>query len=301
MARKISWEGVYPAVLTFFKEDESLDFEMFMKNIIYQVESGVKGIIIGGSLGENSTISHEERIALLKVAQESVGEKVDILINVAEGSTENAIKLAKRAEAEGADGIMLLPPMMYKPTEQEVTDFFIAVAKSISIPIMLYNNPVDYKVEVTLDMLAELQQYPNIQAIKESTRDISNVTRLRNKFGDRYKILCGVDTLALEELVMGADGWVAGLVDAFPKETVFIYNNVKSGRVDRAILVYRWFMPLLELDIDPQLVQNIKLASVYTGIGTEYVRSPRKPLAGDRRDEVIEIISDSLKSRPSLE
>jgi 1-pyrroline-4-hydroxy-2-carboxylate deaminase len=146
-----------------------------------------------------------------------------------------------------------------------------------------------------------LQQYDNIQALKESTRDISNVTRLRNKFGDRYKILCGVDTLALEELVMGADGWVAGLVDAFPRETVYIYNNVKAGRVDRAIHMYRWFMPLLELDIDAQLVQNIKLAAVYTGIGTEYFRSPRKPLEGERREEVIEIIREGLKTRPSLD
>jgi 1-pyrroline-4-hydroxy-2-carboxylate deaminase len=301
MARIVNWEGVYPAVLTFFNEDESLDFEMFVKNIEFQVQSGVKGIIIGGSLGENSTITHDERIALLKAAQASIGEKADILVNVAEGSTASAIKLAQRIEAEGADGIMLLPPMMYKPTEREVTEFFIAVAKAISIPIMLYNNPVDYKIEVTLDMLAELQQYDNIQALKESTRDISNVTRLRNKFGDRYKILCGVDTLALEELVMGADGWVAGLVDAFPRETVYIYNNVKAGRIDRAIHMYRWFMPLLELDIDAQLVQNIKLAAVYTGIGTEYFRSPRKPLEGERREEVIEIIREGLKTRPSLD
>jgi 4-hydroxy-tetrahydrodipicolinate synthase len=264
------------------------------------VEAGIDGIIIGGSLGESSTISHDERLELAKVTLDTVGEKVDVILNIAEGATHNAIQLVKKAEAIGVHGFMLLPPMMYKPTDQEVSDYFKEVASHTRLPIMLYNNPVDYKIEVTIDILHQLKEVQNIQAIKESTRDITNVTRLKNHFGDRYKILCGVDTLAMEELLMGADGWVAGLVDAFPKETVAIYRLVKAGRTDEALKIYRWFMPILELDISPQLVQNIKLAEVMTGIGTEHVRSPRHILVGAERARVIAILEEGLANRPEL-
>lgn len=300
MARQIIWKGVYPAVLTFFDDNGELDLAMFEKNIRFQVASGVQGIIIGGSLGESSTLTHDDKIALLKCAQATIGGQADILVNIAEGSTRSAISLAQRAELEGADGLMLLPPMMYKPTDNEVEHFFRLVAQSTKLPIMLYNNPYDYKIEVTLGILEGLKDQNNIQAIKESTRDISNVTRLKNSFGDRYKILCGVDTLAMEELLMGADGWVAGLVDAFPQETVAVYRLTKAGRTDEALKIYRWFLPLLELDIHPQLVQNIKLAAVYTGIGSEQVRLPRRPLEGAWRSHVINVIESSLKVRPDL-
>jgi len=195
---------------------------------------------------------------------------------------------------------MVLPPMMYKPTEQEVADFFIAVAKSTSLSILLYNNPVDYKIEITMNIFDQLLPYANIDAVKESTRDISNVTRMKTKYGDRYKVLCGVDTIAMEELVMGADGWVAGLVCAFPAETVAIYKLVKAGRLDEAREIYRWFLPILELDINPQLVQNIKLAEVMTGIGTEHVRAPRHILVGEERKRVIGILEHGLENRPTL-
>jgi len=208
--------------------------------------------------------------------------------------------LVKAGEAAGVHGFMLLPPMMYKPTDQEVVDYFRTVASTTGLPFLLYNNPVDYKIEITLDMLDQLKDMPNIQAIKESTRDISNVTRMRNRFSDRYKILCGVDTLAMEEIVMGADGWVAGLVCAFPRETVAIHNLVKAGRIEEAREIYRWFLPILELDINPQLVQNIKLAEVKTGIGTEHVRAPRHILVGEERQRVLKIIEDGIASRPSL-
>jgi 4-hydroxy-tetrahydrodipicolinate synthase len=187
--------------------------------------------------------------------------------------------------------------MMYKPTDAETIAYFIAIAEGTDLPVMLYNNPVDYKVEVTLSMLEILLRHENIQAIKESTRDVSNVIRMRTAFGDRLKILCGVDTIAMEELVMGADGWVAGLVNAFPAETVAIYQLTKSGRLDEARKIYSWFMPLLELDIHPQLVQNIKLAEVLTGLGTEHVRSPRRPLEGAERARVTKIIEDALAQR----
>ena len=298
--RKVSWKGVYPAVTTKFDHKGGLDIPAFVQNITAQADAGIDGIVIGGSLGESSTLSHQDRMDLLQAALVSVGDRIDIIVNIAEGSTANAIALAQLAERQGAHGLMLLPPMMYKPTDREVADFFAEVAVSTSLPIMLYNNPVDYKIEVTTEMLAELQEYSNIQAIKESTRDISNVTRLRNLFGDRYRILCGVDTIALEELVMGADGWVAGLVDAFPAETVAIYRLAKAGRIEEAREIVRWFMPILELDLDPQLVQNIKLAESLTGLGNENVRPPRKKLSGKRREEVLAILQQGLATRPRL-
>lgn len=296
----VNWKGVYPAVTTKFFENGDLDVPNFLKNINAQVDAGVDGIIIGGSLGENSTITQDERIELVNASLESVGDKVPVIVNIAEGSTRNAIHLAQCAQKNGAHGIMLLPPMMYKPTDRETTDFFKMVALNTDLPILIYNNPVDYKIEVTLDMFEELIECDNIQAVKESTRDISNVTRMRTRFGDRIKILCGVDTLALEELLMGADGWVAGLVDAFPAETVAIYRLAKAGRIEEALAIYRWFLPILELDISPQLVQNIKLAEVMTGIGTEPVRAPRQILQGAERERVVKILEEGLANRPTL-
>ena len=231
---------------------------------------------------------------------EKVGGKVPVVMNIAEGGTTEAVKQANEAEKNGAKGLMMLPPMRYKSDHRETVAFFKAVSESTSLPIMVYNNPVDYKIEVTLDMFDELVQCVNIQAVKESTRDVSNVTRMINRFGDRFKILCGVDTLAMEELVMGADGWVAGLVCAFPRETVAIYKLVKEGKLNEALKIYRWFLPLLELDIHPKLVQYIKLAEAEEGIGSEHVRPPRLPLIGEERDRVLKIICDGIKSRPKL-
>lgn len=296
----VQWQGVYPAITTKFKADGALDIPAFLKNIAAQVEAGIDGVIIGGSLGESSTITHEERIELLQATQEQVNGKIPVLINIAEGATRNAVKLAQLAQANGADGLMVLPPMMYKPTDRETTDFFKTVASNTDLPILIYNNPVDYKIEVTLDMFEELLQYDNIQAVKESTRDVSNVTRVINRFGERLKVLCGVDTLALESLLMGADGWVAGLVAAFPRETVAIYRLAKAGKIAAAVAIHRWFLPILELDIHPQLVQNIKLAEVMTGLGTEYVRPPRQPLMGADRERVLKILEEGLAIRPEL-
>jgi 4-hydroxy-tetrahydrodipicolinate synthase len=204
------------------------------------------------------------------------------------------------AQDWGADGLMLLPPMRYKADDRETTAFFKAVAQSTELPIMLYNNPVDYKIEITLDMFESLIEEKNITAVKESTRDVSNVTRLVNRFGDRLKILCGVDTLALEELVLGADGWVAGLVCAFPAETVRIFQLVKAGKIAEALSIYRWFLPLLELDLHPKLVQYIKLAEQEAGIGSEYVRAPRLTLEGAERTRILKIIQDGIAKRPKL-
>jgi dihydrodipicolinate synthase/N-acetylneuraminate lyase len=273
---------------------------MFEKNVHAQLIAGVTGIILGGTLGEASTLSEEEKRTLVKTAVRIVNGKVPVIINIAEQTTKNAIEKARFAKEDGASGLMMLPPMRYKADDRETVTYYKTVAESTDLPIMVYNNPVDYGIEVTLDMFAELAECENIQAVKESTRDLSNITRMKNRFGDRFKILSGVDTLALESLAMGADGWVAGLVCAFPNETVAIYTLEKTGRHQEALEIYRWFLPLLELDISTKLVQNIKLAEVATGIGTEQVRAPRLPLIGEERMRVLTIIEEGLKTRPVL-
>jgi dihydrodipicolinate synthase/N-acetylneuraminate lyase len=294
------WKGVYPAITTKFKADDSLDIDLFLHNIDVQVKSGADGIIIGGSLGEASTITEAEKEILVKETVKAFGAHIPVLLNIAEGSTAEAVRQAKLAEAWGANGLMLLPPMRYKSDDRETVYHFSQVAANTGLPIMIYNNPVDYKIDTTPDMFEVLLKHDNIQAVKESTRDITNVTRLKNRFDNRLKILCGVDTLAMEELVMGADGWVAGLVCAFPAETVCIYRLVKAGRIAEALPIYRWFMPLLELDIHPKLVQYIKLCEAKTGIGSEHVRAPRLLLEGEERKRIEGIIDAALAVRPAL-
>ncbi|GGK21585.1 dihydrodipicolinate synthase family protein [Yeosuana aromativorans] len=297
----IIWKGVMPAVTTPFTANDELDLELFKVNIKAQLQAGVHGLVLGGTLGEASTLTDKERRILTREAVALADGKVPVLMNIAEQTTKAAINLAKTAEEDGAKGLMMLPPMRYKASDAEVVAYFKAVANSTSLPIMIYNNPIDYKIEVTLDMFEELlKACPNIQAVKESTRDTTNITRIKNRFGNRLAIMTGVDTIALESLLIGAEGWVAGLVDAFPAETVAIYELQKAGRIQEAIAIYRWFMPLLELDINPKLVQYIKLASTYTNIGSEYVRAPRLVLQGDERKAIIKIIEDALKTRPTL-
>jgi dihydrodipicolinate synthase/N-acetylneuraminate lyase len=296
----MNWKGVFPAVTTKFHADGSLDMNLFFKNLDSQLAAGVHGIILGGTLGESSVLSQEEKITLTRETVNYVNGRVPVILNIAEGATQDALFWAKKAEELGASGLMILPPMRYGADAREVVAYFKAVANSTRLPMMIYNNPVDYKTLVTLDMFAELADCPNIQAIKESTRDISNVTRMFNRFGDRFQILCGVDTLALEELLMGAVGWVAGLVCAFPKETVVIYNLVQEGKIEEARKIYRWFLPLLELDIHPKLVQYIKLAEQHCGIGSEHVRAPRLTLIGEERVRIEKIITDGIKNRPVL-
>jgi 1-pyrroline-4-hydroxy-2-carboxylate deaminase len=259
----------------------------------------VDAIILCGSLGEASTLDEGEKLELLRFTKDYVAGKVPVLLNVAEGATRRATAFAKAAAGAGADGLMVLPPMRYSSDARETLAFFKAVADAVPLPIMVYNNPVDYKVEVTIPMFEQLlAAHPNIQSVKESTRDISNVTRLRNAFGNDLKTLCGVDTLAMEALLMGADGWVAGLVCAFPAQTVAIYRHIQAGEIDAALRIYRWFLPLLELDIHPKLVQYIKLAEQCTGIGSEHVRAPRLPLEGAERERVLSIIQHGINNLP---
>ena len=296
----VLWKGIYPAFLTPFHSDDSIHFEMFKKNLDAQLEAGIDGIILGGSLGEASTLTRDEKMSLLRFTKQAINRPVPVIMNIAEQSTIEAIQFAKDAEKNGADGLMLLPPMRYKADDRETVEYFRRIAESVSLPIMIYNNPYDYKIEVTLSMFEELAEISNIQAVKESTRDVSNVTRMKNKFGDRFRILCGVDTLALEEFALGADGWVCGLGDAFPAETVAIYRLMKAGRYPEALQIYRWFLPVLELDIHPKLVHYIKLAATLTGIGTEYVRAPRLMLEGEEKRKIAGIIQNAIDTRPPI-
>ncbi len=294
----INWTGVFPALTTKFTVEDKLDLPLFEKNLNAQLEAGVNGIVLGGTLGEASVLTTDEKETLVKFAVEKCVSKVPVVLNIAEGSTREALQQAAYAKAWGAKGLMMLPPMRYKSDHRETVAWFKTVADATELPIMIYNNPVDYKNEVTLDMFAELIACKNIEAVKESTRDVSNVTRMKNRFGDRIKILCGVDTLAMEELCLGADGWVAGLVCAFPEETVAIFNLVKEGKIEEATKIYRWFMPLLELDIHPKLVQYIKLAETQVGLGSENVRAPRLVLEGKERADILKIINDGIATRP---
>ncbi len=294
------WKGVFPALLTPFTEKDELDLDVFEKNLEAQVRAGIHGVIIGGSLGEASTIGDGEKEKLVKYSVQYLGGRIPVILNIAESTTSGAIRQAALASGWGADGIMLLPPMRYKTDDRETITFFKTVAASTDLPVMIYNNPHDYKIDTRPDMFDELAASENITALKESSRDITNLTRMKNRFGDRFKVLCGVDTLAMEELCLGADGWVAGLVNAFPEETVAIYSLVKEGKIAEATNIYRWFMPLLELDIHPKLVQYIKLAATQTGIGSEFVRAPRLILAGEERERILRIIQQGIAARPQL-
>jgi len=298
--KEVVWKGIFPALITPFTPDDKPDLGLFEKSLEAQLSAGVHGIVLGGSLGEASTLEDHEKEVLVRTAVKKVGNRVPIILNIAEGSTKEAVRQTQFAMDWGVEGLMLLPPMRYRADDRETVEYFKAVAGSTDLPIMIYNNPVDYKIEVTLDMFEELAVCKNISAVKESTRDVTNVSRMINRFGDRFKILCGVDTLAMEELLLGADGWVAGLVCAFPKETVAIYNLVKQGSIEEARKIYRWFMPLLELDIHPKLVQHIKLAAAQTGLGSENVRAPRLKLTGEEREQVLGIIRKAIAERPTI-
>lgn len=301
--KPVTWQGVFPALTTKFTAEDELDLDLFGKNLDAQLSAGVHGIILGGTLGEASVLTVEEKEMLFRFCLDKMGtipaeKRIPIILNIAEGSTKEAIRQVNLANTWGVDGLMLLPPMRYSSDHRETVNYFRTLARNTSLPIMLYNNPVDYKVEITIDILEELIDSSNIGAIKESTRDVTNVTRIINRFGDRFRILCGVDTLAMEELCLGADGWVAGLVCAFPRETVALYNLIKAGKIQEATKLYRWFMPLLELDIHPKLVQYIKLAEARMGLGSEYVRPPRLALEGEERERILKVLDEGIAKMP---
>lgn len=296
----VSWHGVFPAVTTKFTPDDTVDHAAMGRHIAWQAESGVDGIIVCGSLGEAGVLDLDEKCAILATAKAAID--LPVIATVAETTTRAAVEFVSRAEAAGADGFMVLPGMQYVADRREVRAHFLAVAGTATTPLMIYNNPVSYRMDLEEDDLAVLAEEPKFVAIKESSDDVRRMTRLRNRFGDRFALFSGVDNLALESLAMGADGWVAGLVCAFPRETVAIYRLAQAGRLEAARALYRWFQPLLDLDVSTKLVQNIKLAEVMAAApgASETVRAPRLPLAGAERDAVTEIITHALSNRPQL-
>ncbi len=293
------WSGVFPAVTSKFTEDDRLDHTEMERCFALQMEAGCDGIIVCGSLGEGPMLSHDEKIEVLDTAQKMAAGK-PVLLTINEAGTREAADIAKRAAKAGADGLMVVPSPIYHTNPDETVATLSAVAKAGGLPVMIYSNRVAYRVDVTVEVMEKLANNELFVAIKESSDDIRRSTEIINRFGDRFDLFTGVDNLAFEALSVGAIGWVAGLVTAFPRETVAIYQLMKQGRRDEALVIYRWFRPLLDLDVSTYLVQNIKLAEVHA-IGTnDRVRMPRQPLSGERRAAVEKIIKDALATRPEL-
>ena len=295
---KCSWSGVFPAATTQFGADLSVDGKATRAVQAALVRDGVQGLVLLGTVGENNSLSAEEKRAVLKGAVETVGGRVPLIAGVSELTTASAVGYARDAERIGVDGLMVLPAMVYVPTRAELEYHLRAVAQATSLPIMLYNNPPAYRVNIEIDTLERLADLPNIVALKESSLDPRRFTDVLNALGERYVLFAGLDDLVFEALLLGARGWVSGLSNAFPRESLALYEAVRSGELERARRIYRWFMPLLHLDSDPDLVQSIKLAEAIVGRGSERVRPPRLPLAGERRAEVTRRVERARATRP---
>lgn len=296
----ISWEGVIPAATTQFAADFSIDFDATATVQEGLIRDGVHGLIVMGTVGENNSLDADEKRALLAATVKTVAGRVPVIAGVAELDTRRAAAFARDAEAIGADGLMVLPAMVYVPTQAELAAHFRTVAEATSLPIMLYNNPPAYRVSISFEALHALSDLTNIVALKESAPDTRRFTDLLNEFGDRYVLFAGLDDVALEGLMLGARGWVSGLTNAFPKESLALWDAFKRGDMQTALTIYRWFMPLLHLDADHDLVQSIKIAEQVMGRGHERVRPPRHPLVGARRAEVIAMVETAAATRPVL-
>lgn len=295
---KVDWQGVFPAATTQFHEDESLNIEATMKHLDVMIDAGVHGMIMLGTVGENCSLDYDEKLQVLKRTVEHIDGRVPVLSGVAEYTTRLACRFAKDAQHIGVDGLMVLPAMVYKSDARETMAHFRTVAAASELPIMVYNNPVSYKVDITPEMFAELADGPSLVAIKESSEDVRRLTDLRNVVGDRYLLFCGVDDVALESQMLGAIGWISGLVNAFPAENRLLWDLATAGNYEEALKVYRWYMPLLHLDTDVKLVQYIKLAVQECGYGSETTRAPRLPLVGEERERVLKIIREGIANRP---
>ncbi|GJI96247.1 dihydrodipicolinate synthase family protein [Duganella caerulea] len=294
------WEGVFPAVTTKFKENEDLDHAEMEKHFSFQIDSGVHALLTCGSLGEASTLSFDEKLAVTKTALNVAAGRVPVLVNVSETRTATACRFAEKAHEMGVQGLMVMPSVLYAADSREAMDNLRVIAKASQLPIMVYNNPVSYKVDLTPEDFKELADCEWIVAIKESTDNVRRITDLRNAVGNRYQLFMGVDDLSFEGLAVGADGLLAGLVVAFPKETVALYKLMKAKRWDEALKLYQWFMPLMHLDVSTKLVQNLKLVETLAGVGNEYVRRPRQPLQGADRARVTAVVQAALANRPDV-
>jgi 4-hydroxy-tetrahydrodipicolinate synthase len=298
--RGANWQGVFPAVTTPFTEDDRVDVSGLHRLVDFLIEGGVDGLIMLGTLGEGSVLSPEEKEQVLREALTAADGRVPVLAGVAETTTRAACRFAERAAALGVQGFMALPALLYNALPHETLAHFRTLARATELPLMLYNNPVLYGVDVTPEIVAELADELHIVAVKESSEDVRRITDIRVHTGDRYRLFVGVDDLVLEGVAAGADGWVAGLANVFPRESVALFRLARGGRLDEARQLYRWFMPLLHLDASPQLVQHIKLAQAMVGVGSEHVRPPRQPLQGAQRQAVAAIIRKALDTHVAI-
>ncbi|HXG13255.1 MAG TPA: dihydrodipicolinate synthase family protein [Gemmataceae bacterium] len=295
---QVNWRGVFPAVTTQFHDDQTLNLPATARHLDVLIASGVHGVIMLGTVGENCSLEYGEKLDVLRTAVERAAGRVPVLAGVAECSTALACRFATDADKIGVDGLMVLPAMVYKSDPRETIAHYRAVARATDLPIMCYNNPVAYGVDITPAMFAELADEPKFVAIKESSENVRRITDLKNLCGDRYILFCGVDDLVLESVLLGAVGWVSGLVNAFPRENRLLWDLATAGRYEEAVRVYRWYTPLLHLDTHPKLVQYIKLAMAETGLGSEMVRAPRLPLVGREREEILALIRRAIQTRP---
>jgi len=294
------WRGVYPALTTKFNADFSLDFDAMAKHLEFQLDAGVHGLIILGSLGENATLTMEEKLELTGFFHRRVAERVPLLACIAESDTRQACEFAARSQEIGVDGFMLLPPMRYPSNKRETLVYLEQVAGASDLPVMLYNNPVAYGTDLGPEDFEQLAENPKFVAIKESSADTRRIPEIRRRLGDRFAIFCGVDDLAYECFSLGAVGWVAGLVVAFPHETVRLYDLMCAKKWDEARELYEWFLPMLHLDIGPRFVQQIKLVEEIVGVGSAHVRSPRLTLSDDEDAYVRKVVAQALANRPAI-
>lgn len=295
------WTGVFPAITTQFHEDQSLDLDGTAKHVEALIASGISGLVVCGSLGENQSMSADEKRQVVRRAVEVAGGRIPVLSGVAESSTQAATEYVKDCEALGAAGFMVMPPMVYKADTEEAQAYFRRVDAATSLPWMLYNNPIGYTVDMTPRQMAELTDMPKLIAVKESSANTRRITEIRIVLGDRLAVFVGVDDLALEAAVLGIDGWVAGSGIAFPEENQFFWDLMQAGQWDAAREMYKWFYPLLKLDTHVKFVQYIKLMVQEAGLGSEWVREPRLPLTGNEREQVLEVIREGIVERPTLD
>ena len=297
---KCTWKGVYPALTTQFHEDETIDFAATAKHLESLIQAGIHGVVLLGTVGENTTLEAEEKLEVLRQMKQAVGGRIPVLSGVAEYTTALACRFARAAEKIGLDGLMVLPAMVYKSDDRETMAHYRAVAGATGLPIMAYNNPISYSVDITPEMFREMEDVPNLVAIKESSENVRRITDLRNIVGDRFVLFGGVDDLVLESVMLGAEGWISGLVNAFPEENRALWDLAASGQWEAARELYRWYTPLLHLDTKVKLVQYIKLAMAETGLGSEKTRAPRLKIEGAEREEILGIIRHAIATRPQL-
>jgi len=299
MPLQVDWTGVFPAVPTQFKDDLSLDIPATRQHVEALLDSGIHGLIMLGTIGENCSLSLDEKIEVLKMTVDAAGGKVPVMNGVAEFTTQRACETSQAAEAAGVDGLMVMPAMVYNSDARETVYHFRSVAASTQLPIMCYNNPPVYRVDITPEMFEQMADVENIVCIKEASGDVRRITDLFNALGDRYLIFSGLDDVALESIMLGCTGWISGLVDAFPRENRLLWDAATSGDYQTALEIYRWYMPMLHFDSHPKLVQYIKTTCAELGYGTETVRPPRLPLIGEERERILKIVRDCVATRPA--